>query len=520
MDNDEIEKIYNPDVLTCLANLSNDEVFTSPDIVNKMLDMLPQEIFENPDTTFLDPACKTGVFLREITKRLIKGLENQIPNLEERINHIFRKQVYGISVTELTSLLSRRSLYCSKWPNGEYSIVKFTNPEGNIKYRKIQHTWVDGKCKYCNASKNVYEREEILETYAYQFIHTKKPKEIFNMKFDVIIGNPPYQLSDGGGTGDSAKPIYNLFVNQAIKLEPKYLCMIIPSRWMKGGKGLQTFRNNMMNDTRIKYIYDFEDAKECFPGITLDGGVCYFLWDKNYKGKVKYTFKSLDGTCNKSERYLKSDISETVIRDPRQISIIEKVNAKKEEKFSKIVSTRNPYGFNSDLFNMPERYPNVEIKEKDEKGLSKIYGVKGKKGGSKRVIGYIKTNEIIKQNENLNKYKLYFSKAYMTTSTVPPEIILGKPNELCTETFLEIGGWDNEEEAKNCLKYIETKFFRALLFFNRHSLNISQQSFSLIPIRKFDCIWTDEELYKMYKLTDDEIKFIENLVKPMNGGKK
>ena len=512
-----LETAYNPDVLSCLANLSNDEVFTSPEIVNKMLDLLPQEIFENPDTTFLDPACKTGVFLREIAKRLIKGLEKQIPNLNERLEHIFRRQLYGISITELTSLLSRRSLYCSKWPNGEYSIVNFKSPEGNIKYKKIQHTWKDGNCIYCGASQKEYERDSSLETYAYQFIHTNNPEEIFNMKFDVIIGNPPYQLTDGGGTGDSAKPIYNLFVEQALKMKPRYLSMIIPSRWMKGGKGLQTFRSNMMNDTRIKYIYDYENAKECFPQITLDGGVCYFLWDREYNGQLKYEFKSMDGSVLSSKRFLKNDCSETVIRDQRQISIIEKVSRNTNEKFSKIVSARNPYGFSSDLFNMPERYPDIKLEDKFSNGLSKIYGVKGKKGGAKRVISYIDRKKIIKQNENLDKYKLYFSKAYMTTSTVPPEIILGKPNELCTETFLEIGGWNTEEEAKNCLEYIKTKFFRALLFFNRNSLNISQQTFDLVPLLNLDKIWTDDELFKMFELTNSEIKFIDTLVKPMGG---
>lgn len=508
------DKVYNPDVLSCLANLSNDEVFTPPEIVNQMLDMLPQELFRNPDTKFLDPACKTGVFLREIAKRLIKGLEPQFPDLQQRIDHIFHNQLYGIAITELTSLLSRRGLYCSKYPNSEFSVSLFDTAEGNIRYKKVSHTWKDGRCIYCGASQKEYDRDQELETHAYEFIHTLTPEEIFNMKFDVIISNPPYQLNDGGGTGDSARPIYHLFINQSLKLNPHFLCMIVPSRWMKGGKGLVSFREQMMEDKHVKFIMDYEDAQECFSGIHIDGGVCYFLRDKDYIGKVKYVYKPKDSMEIYSERYLKTNLSDTVIRDYRQITIIEKAQTHKEPRFSEIVAARNPYGYSADLFNNPNNYPEANLSLTEKPSLYKIYGVCGKKGGAKRVVGYV-NNKTIKQNNSVNKYKLFFSKAYMTTSTVPPEIIIAKPYELCTETFLQIGEFDSCDQAYNCLSYIKTKFFRALLFYNRHSLNISRESFNLIPIQDFSKPWTDEELYAKYNLTPEEIDFIESMIKPM-----
>ncbi len=516
-----LEELHKPDILDCISHLSSDEVFTPPKLVNNILDTLPQELFRSPETKFLDPCCKSGVFLREIAKRLIKGLEDTIPDLEKRTEHIFKNQLFGLAITELTGLLSRRSVYCSKNADGEYSVCKFANEQGNIEYKNFYHIWFKDKCIMCGASKSEYDRDKGLETHAYSFIHIDEQrnaemfKRLKDMKFDVIIGNPPYQISDGGGTGDSAKPIYHLFIQQAKKLNPKFFTMIVPSRWMKGGKGLDAFRKEMIEDARIKILHDYEDAKMCFPGVHIDGGVCYFLWDKDYNGEVEYHFNSLDGTSNISHRFLKSSCTDTVIRDYRQISIIEKVFNLSEIKFSSIVSSRNPYGFFADLFNSPEKYPSIQIFDNKNVDLYKIYGVKGKKGGAKRVSGYIKKACINKNIESANNYKLLFSKAYMTTSTVPPEIIIGGPNTVCTETFLQIGSFTDYKTTNNCLSYIKTKFFRALLFFNRHSLNISKESFELIPIQDFSEEWTDEKLYKKYDLTQDEIDFIESMIRPM-----
>ena len=342
------DKTYNPDVLSCLANLSNDEVFTPPEVANQMLDMLPKEIWSDPNATFLDPACKSGVFLREIAKRLIKGLEAEFPDLDERLEYIFKKQLHGVAITELTSLLSRRSVYCSKYPNSKYSVVEFDSAEGNIRFKRCEHKWVKGGCRYCGASEKEYERGDELETHAYEFIHFEDPKEMLPMKFDVVIGNPPYQLSDGGN-GASAMPIYHKFVQQAKKLNPRYMLFIIPARWYDGGRGLNGFRKEMLTDNRISNLTDYPDSRDCFPGVDIAGGVCYFLWDRSYSGLCEVTSISRGNTEVAMRRL---DEFETFIRSDKAVRIIEKVLAKNEQSLATMVSSQKPYGLRT--FARPE----------------------------------------------------------------------------------------------------------------------------------------------------------------------
>ena len=505
MNNGLFDNVYNPDVLSCLANLSNDEVFTPPEVVNQMLDMLPQELFRNPDTTFLDPACKTGVFLRDIAKRLIVGLEPQFPDLQERLDHIFHKQLFGIAITELTSLLSRRGVYCSKYPQSEFSVTQFDSAEGNIRFKKIHHTWKNGSCIYCGASQSEYDRDDILESYAYELLHTTNAKEIFNMKFDVIIGNPPYQLSDGGGTGKSAKPIYQLFVSQAKKLNPRYMSMIIPSRWFSGGKGLDDFRSEMLSDKRIRKLVDYDNFKEVFPGVDLAGGACFFLWDRDTPGTCEVTNVS-GNKRNSTVREL--DEYETFIRSNQAVAIvnrIRKLNYKKH--LNEIVYSRLPFG-------IPTTYEPVE------NGVPCYFT-------QKMGICNVNESDINDSFKIRNKWKFLVPKAPIAGQTDFSKPIgfyydgntrIAKPGEVCSESWLVAGAFDTEEETLAYKSYIFTKTVRFLLLQTVVSQNISKKNYCFIPdLGVYKDRYTDEQLCKMWNITDDEFEYIKSRIGEIGG---
>lgn len=506
MANGLFDNVYNPDVLSCLANLSNDEVFTPPDIVNQMLDMLPQELFRNPDTTFLDPACKTGVFLREIAKRLIVGLEPQFPDLQERIDHIFHKQLFGIAITELTSLLSRRGVYCSKYPNSEFSVTHFDDAQGNIRFKRILHTWRDGKCVYCGAAQSEYDRDDTLETHAYEMIHRKSAEEIFNMKFDVIIGNPPYQLSDGGAKA-SAKPIYQLFVTQAKKLNPRFLSMIIPSRWFSGGKGLDDFRASMLMDRRTRVLVDYTDSSDCFPGVDIAGGICYFLWDRDHAGDC--TVKNiLRGKEHTSVRPLNE--FDTFIRYSEAEEIVKKVRSFGEVTMDSQVSSRKPFGLATTVIPTKEGDLNLRY----NKGMGKYQSRLVEVGRDlipkwKTIISYVSYDHAGQPDKD-------GMRKVMSVIEILP------PNAVCTETYLVAGAFDSQEEAENLQGYLKTKFVRFLVAQIAVSQHITKGCFAFAPTQDFSKAWTDGDLYKKYNLSEEETDFIETMIRPMDnpGGEK
>lgn len=470
-----------------------------------MLDCLPSEIWSNKDITILDPASKSWVFLRESAKRFINWLEKEFPDLQERLNHIFTKQLFGISITELTSLLSRRSLYCSKYSNWKYSLcTDFKDVEWNIWYQRTEHTWENETCSYCGASKSEYDRDESLETHAYKFIHSTPEdiKNLFanyqNMKFDVIIGNPPYQLNDWWAQA-SAKPLYHHFVEQAKKLNPKYLSMIIPSRWFTWGKWLDTFRNEMISDKRIKELHDFYDAKECFPWVEIKWWVCYFLWEKDYEWTCSVVSHEWWKVISEKNRHLQYNNYETFIRYNEAISILDKVLKLWEESFSTIVSSRKPFWFTTNFTN---------FESKPFKDSIKIY--------ANKKVWYISRDDVEINKDAIDKYKIFVPYAIWSGDSKSDIIkpFIWEKWACCTETYLMVWPFSDEETSINVINYIQTNFFHFLVTLLKNTQHTTSKVYTFVPLQDFSKSRSDHDLYKKYNLTRDEISFIESMTHP------
>lgn len=490
---------HKPDILDCISHLSSDEVFTPPAIVNEMLDRLPGHLWVNPNTRFLDPCSKSGVFLREIAKRLMAGLASEIRDVTTRREHIYKNMLFGIALTELTSLVSRRSLYYSKDPTNKNSVVQFPDLNGNVFFQRGHHVYENRKCKYCRLPEGSLDRGEHLENYAYWFIHSAST-EVFNVKFDVIIGNPPYQLQDAGeSTG--ASPIYQLFIQQAKKLQPKYISMIIPSRWFAGGKGLDEFRREMLSDRRISHLVDYHDAADCFPGVEIKGGVCYFLWNANYNGPCELTPVFSGERLEPSMREL--DEFDVLVRFNQQATVLRKIMSKNEVPLQTSISKQKPFGLRTNF---------ADYNSEPFKGSVKIY--------AREAQGYIKRNIITINTTWIDKWKVIISRSYNGGYKFPHQIInrpiVAEPGSVCTETYIVLGVFDTEEEAVNLAAYVKTRFFRFVVSFRKVSQDNPQDRFKYVPKVDFRKRWTDQELFQRYEIDEEEQEFICRLVKEVD----
>ncbi|HEY3529651.1 MAG TPA: Eco57I restriction-modification methylase domain-containing protein [Nocardioides sp.] len=524
----------NPDVLTCIANLSNDEVFTPPEFASQMLDLIEEawakdhdgaNIWADSTLRYLDPFTKSGVFLREITTRLVKGLESEIPDLEKRVDHILAKQVFGIGITQLTSLIARRSLYCSKSANGKHSIASsFDTEDGNVWFESIEHTWVggtewvysadaggnqvkkftNGKCKYCGASQKTLDRGEGLETHAYAFIHTDdinaRVAGLFgdDMQFDVIIGNPPYQLDDGG-FGTSAAPIYQKFVEKALDLDPRYVVMVTPSRWFAGGKGLDQYRERMLADRRMRKLVDYPKLYDGFPGVKIRGGISYFLWDRDHDGPC--TIQTMwDGqpVGAPSARFL--DAYDVLIRWNDAVSVLDKVTANKEPTLDSRVSSRKPFGLPT---NFHGKASDVGLQD-----AVKLFG--------SQKVSWINRSEIPVNRNWVDDWKVLMTAVQGTSAAVETKFlskpIIAGPGTACSETYLVAGRFDTEQEATRYATYLRSRFVRFLVSLRKQTQHATRDVYSFVPDLPLEEDWTDAKLYERYGLTKDEIAFIESQV--------
>lgn len=501
-----------PDILDTLAQLSNDEVPTPPKLARAMLDLLPDEIWTDPGMKWLDPFCKSGIFPREIVARLLVGLAAWEPDFEKRREHIFREMLYGTSITQMTGIVSRRTVYGSRKANSEHSFVRFAAEDGNLPFVPAEHTFgtkgTAGSCDVCRAPRDL-ERGEDRENYAYSFIHGAYPtEEMSDMKFDVIVGNPPYQVGTKGH-GATASTVYHHFVQHAIELDPRYVLMITPSRWFAGGKGLDDFRTRMIADRRLRVLVDNPKVFDCFPGVKIRGGVSYFLWDRENDGDVEFSTR-VDGVIRSTMKRDLRDGDGVVIRDNRAMSVIQKTRAAAEARSVEDTATvTKPFGLT-----MRSNYTG-SVSEPFSGAIPLIYGSK---------VGYSRRDQIQRNHEWIERWKVLIPRASSGDTPVDDvgdivDVVLGEPIALapgsaCTQTYFILGMFDTREETEHFAQYIATKFVRFLVLPRKVTQDLIAERFRFVPMLDMRHRWTDEDLYEHFGLTEEERAYIESTIKP------
>ena len=500
-----------PDILEVISNLSSDEVFTPPKVANAVLDLLPPEVWTDPNLRWLDPGCKTGIFPREITKRLMVGLADAIPDEGSRLQHILKEMVFAIAITEITGMMSRRTLYCSKDASSEFSAVRFSGKSGNIWHERVEHKFdPKGRCTECGCNKDQFGASS-RENNSYGFIHEQgrelSVKEI-GMNFDVIVGNPPYQM-DADAEGKNVNPLYNTFVEQAIALRPKYITMVIPSRWIAGGNGLDDFRDTMLRDSRLRKMIDFPNAEEVFPGIgkSIRGGVQYFLWDRDNPGNCATTTRRGDESYGPIDRELNE--FDVFVRDSRALPILHKVLAQAEDSFSQLVSTRDPFGPQ-----LQSNFTGFRKNDKKQPGDIKLY----MNQGATRLQKWVSPDRVTRNLHLVSKWKVLIPKAGSGGGQRIPDPVLGvpiiaEPQSCGSATYLAVGPFKNKSEAESCASYLRTRFARFLISLRLISQNSTGKSYEWVPLQNWDQTWTDVELYRKYGITADEQAYIESMIK-------
>ncbi len=503
-----------PDILDVIAQLSSDEVPTPPVLARALLDLLPAEVWSNADYQWLNPGSKSGAILREAARRLMEGLADWEQDPQKRAEHILTRMLFGCSITQLTGEMTRRSVYVSRDASGEHAAVRFDTREGNLRFVPADHDYpvnregrATGPCRVCGAPVGL-ERGESRENYAYAFIHEAYPtEEMWDMQFDVIVGNPPYQVGTEGH-GATASTIYHHFVDRAIALNPKYLAMIIPSRWFTGGKGLDDFRTRMISDRRLRAIVDNPKVFDCFPGVKIRGGVNYFLWDRDHDGDCEFSTR-IDGRIMSTMTRDLRQGNGVLLRDNRAMSVIRKVDAVAERRVEEMCTVTKPFGLT-----MRSNYPG-SVPEPFDGAVPLIYASH---------VGYSRPDQIQRNHQWIDRWKVLLPMASSGDTAQDAEgrivdVVLGAPIALapgsaCTQTYFITGMFDSGEEAENYAHYLATKFVRFLVLQRKSTQHVTPDRFRFVPMLDVSRRWTDADLYAHFALTEDEVAYIEANIKP------
>lgn len=443
------------------------------------------DIFRNTGARILEINSKTGLYPLYVSYSLFrsrcaaysKAHQGKIPDedIQQALwNTVLRNNIFVICKTPMARQITLRTLFgFHKEIDGNIIHIK----DLLIEVKKASKSFLDQICENGHWEKR------------------NKGK----MKFDAIVGNPPYQVLDGGSKS-SAVPVYNYFVEQAKVLQPKYISMIIPARWYSGGRGLDAFRKSMLSDHRIRKLFDYSDSSDCFNGVDIAGGICYFLWDQLYDGQCEvttiYNGKKISKLRNLNEHTF-------FVRYWQALSIIRKVKNISKEFLENRVSSQKPFGLRTYVVPLSDG----DITLRYSKGT-----------------GPYKRELVSSLTECIDKWKVIMS--YLTYDHAGKADRNGKrrifstleilpPGAVCTETYIVIDSFDNKEEAENLLGYLKTLFVRFLVAQVTTTQHISKSNFSLVPVQDFSRSWTDEDLYKKYGLNQEEINFIESMIKPM-----
>ncbi len=482
-------RVVNMHMSDCLGGYCfYDEEFKQPIEVPRWVDrgQVTKDVFR-PEAHILEINSKSGLYPLYVAYNIYRARVEQVKAKYGEIGHAFAMQLWDLTI-------ENNILVVCKTPMAR-SITKRT-------LAGFRDTTVNARY-YKNLIENISEKPAVVINTFRDGRRFWNIKDIENMKFDAIVGNPPYQVMDGGGTGSSAVPIYQKFVQLSKKLCPGYISMIMPAKWYTGGKGLDDFREKMLNDKRISYLADFDDSRACFPTADIAGGVCYFRWASHHEGLCHFESVKNESRCTRDRRLNEGDV---FIRDLGALDIIYKVQALGEKKMSEQVFSRNPFGFTSNYEGKTRPFDN-SIRLFTSKGW--VYASKDETTSNTDVIGTWKAimskagAEHAGQSDNKGMKK------------VVSRIDVLAPNEICSESYLLLGCYDTKEEAEHLVSYMKTRFVRFLLSNLLLTQNIAKDKFQLIPIQDFTREWNDFLLYEKYELTEKERQYIEDLIKPI-----